>query len=204
MSSTGSALSTPLPDQDSTIERALLYRGQDNRLENKSQQPSPFRIAIDKETGVGHLQTHSYPSRNHTKSMISIGWSERVSFPPKPEEPERKLLTLDDAKEFWGEPQKHSYESERRYGKPFYTFHAHSKLQKTMYNQSFDEDNIFHLDLRFDDTGVISAYRVRGIGISKPQWITADWKPELLTKAQSQINKRETGTDDNGVQTEKK
>lgn len=173
MSGTGSALSTPLPDQDSTIEKALLYRGQTNRLENKSQQPGPFRIAIDKETGTGHLQTYFYPSGNTIGSMISIDWSERVSFPPKPQERERKLLTLDDAKEFWGEPQKHSYQSERRYGKSFYTFHAHSKLQKTMYKQLFDEDNIFHLDLRFDDSGVISGYRIRGIGISKPQWVTA-------------------------------
>lgn len=163
------ALATPQPDRDPEIERALGYRFTVNRLDNKPA-PGAFAICVDSD-GIGHLQTYfSSSARLSGPVPISKDWQDRISF-QRHGETERTKLTMSDAKRFWGEPKRHVIE-----GAVFYTFDAHSPLEQVMDDQ-VQEDNIYHLDLKFDDKGIIAAYRIRGIGISKPIWISAEWKP---------------------------
>lgn len=67
-------------------------------------------------------------------------------------------LSLSTVKELFGSPRKHTI-----YGDEIYIFDARGIWG--------DEENIYHIDLVFDSEEVVSAYRVRGIGISMPLWI---------------------------------
>jgi hypothetical protein len=66
-------------------------------------------------------------------------------------------LSLEEAKSLWGEP---------RNNLGFFTFDARTSWMC--------EPNIYHIDLKFDNRGDVSAYRIRGIGIGNAQWDTAD------------------------------
>ena len=68
-------------------------------------------------------------------------------------------LSLEGAKKLWGEPRKHVVNDH-----PFYTFDAHSTWN--------GEQNLYHLDLAFANDARIMGYRIRGIGIIHPEWVT--------------------------------
>lgn len=164
------ALSTPQPDRDPELERSITYSLCFNRLVMQPQ-PSPFGIAIG-PNGVGHLQSYLYQSNKVFGSVpISLDWVERTSF-SNPKTNKLTQLNLAEAEKYWGKPQKHVIS-----GHEFYSFEVKSVRLKQVMDEVIDEENLYHLDLSFDDKGLISGYRVRGIGISKPEWITADWKP---------------------------
>jgi len=97
-------------------------------------------------------------SRTRDKGGIFVDWKRRTSF-LKPGVGWVQL-SLHDASDLWGQPRKNP---------GFYTFDAHN-----VWN---GEPNIYHLDLKFGNDDVISAYRVRGVGIGNAQWITPEWKP---------------------------
>lgn len=69
-------------------------------------------------------------------------------------------LTLSDAKAFWGKPRLH-----KKTDYEFYTFDARSFCG--------EEENIYHLDLRSGDNGILIGYRIRGIGIHNQLWVDA-------------------------------
>ena len=63
-------------------------------------------------------------------------------------------LSYAHAERLWGKPRKQQ---------DYYTFDAK--------NNHHGEENIFHLDLSFDDNLDLKAYRIRGIRITSPIWI---------------------------------
>lgn len=69
-------------------------------------------------------------------------------------------LSLATATQFFGEPRKHGKD------KVFYTFDA-----VTLDSLSRMEQQTYHIDMIFGNDGFIEAYRIRGIGVDKPQWI---------------------------------
>jgi len=71
-------------------------------------------------------------------------------------------LSLVDAKHLWGKPRVHS---------DYYSFDAR--------NSHHGEENIFHIDLSFDDKSFVKSYRVRGIQISDPKWIGRAKNPKF-------------------------
>jgi hypothetical protein len=152
----------PLPAPDSVTESNLAYRAGAYILDTLGHQPYPFgsfAIQVDGE-GEGHLQAHA--TRNGrlpvmTKGVIISDWTERTSYFIKGKG--WTQLSLEGAKNLWGEPRKHVVNDH-----PFYTFDAHSTWN--------GEENLYHLDLAFTKDGVIMGYRVRGIGIFNPQWVT--------------------------------
>ena len=162
---------TPQPDRDPEIERSLTYKYCFNRLAGLDRE-SPFGIAID-PNGVGHLQASGYQSSKVFGSVpISLSWDDRIGF-PDPQTNRWRLLTLTDSTVFWGSAHKHLVG-----GRKFFTFDVKSvKLDKVL-DEPIDEENLYHLDLSFDGSGVITAYRIRGIGVSNPEWISAHWMPK--------------------------
>jgi hypothetical protein len=134
-------------------------------LENIKPESSPPGLAIFVgNNNVGHLQSVCVFSPEHPTSIaerkgnIFVDWKRRTSCV------KHGIgwvqLSLEDATDLWGQPKNK---------REFYTFDAHSHSQ--------GEPNIFHLDLKFNKDNVISAYRIRGIGIENAQWITPEWKP---------------------------
>lgn len=65
-------------------------------------------------------------------------------------------LNLKMATEIWGAPRKHLKRN-------FYSFDAHGTCNQ--------EENIYHIDFRFDRFDQVLGYRVRGIGICNAKWI---------------------------------
>jgi hypothetical protein len=63
-------------------------------------------------------------------------------------------LTRAEATRLWGMPNKRD---------DYYSFPAR--------NFHHGEENIFHIDLSFDDQGLVEAYRIRGIALERPAWI---------------------------------
>jgi len=133
-------------------------------LDTLDHRPYPFgsfAISLD-QTGQGHLQSFATSDNKHLPvkiegSSIILDWRERTSYFIKGKG--WTQLTMEGAKDLWGEPKKHVVSDH-----PFYTFDAHSTWN--------GEENLYHLDLAFDKDGLIMGYRVRGIGISNPQWVT--------------------------------
>ncbi len=134
-------------------------------LENQAKLVYPygsFSIFVDSK-GTGHLQSHCRSSKKFprkapakTKESVIVDWTIRTSF-LKPKNGWTKL-SIEEAEELWGKPRKHSI-----FDRTFFTFDAR--------NMESSEPNIYHLDLSFGKTGLLNAYRVRGIGISNPQWV---------------------------------
>jgi hypothetical protein len=165
------ACATPQPDRDPEIERSLTYKYCFNRLTGLAGE-SPFGIAID-PNGAGHLQASGYQSSKVFGSVpISLSWDDRIGF-LDPNTNKWKPLTWTDATSFWGTPHKHLVG-----GRAFSTFDVKSVKLKRVLDEPIDEENLYHLDLSFNDRGIIFAYRIRGIGVSNPEWISADWVPK--------------------------
>jgi hypothetical protein len=86
-----------------------------------------------------------------------VPWSDRTSFYTT--DLGWTKLTLEASKKIFGEPRAHGI------GKiVFYTFDAPAIVQH--------EKQLLHLDMKFDSTGTIESYRIRGIGIRNPQWVS--------------------------------
>jgi hypothetical protein len=160
---TPAAVGEPMPHPDGVTETSLRYRSGPYMLDTLRHQPYPFgsfAITVDK-SGQGHLQSYIDPHRvakmPGMKDSVILDWTERTSY--LIDGKGRTQLSLESAKELWGGPRKHVVHDH-----PFYTFDAHST--------SNGEENLYHLDLGFTKDGVIMGYRVRGIGIVNPQWVT--------------------------------
>lgn len=162
--------SCPEPDPDVLTESSLAYRSGPYKLDTLLHREHPFdsfAISVD-QTGSGHLQSYAVGPSKHPPAMkgsVILDWKERTSY--YKEGKSWTQLTLEGAKELWGQPRKHIV-----YDHPFYTFDAHSTWN--------GEENLYHLDLGFDKNGLIMGYRVRGIGIFNPQWVTAPNQPWVI------------------------
>ena len=154
----------PVPDPDGVTEASLRYRSGPYILDTLGHQSYPFgsfAITVDR-SGQGHLQSYIDPHRvgkmpDRNVDSIILDWTERTSY--LIDGKGRTQLSLEGAKTLWGQPRKHVVNDH-----PFYTFDAHCTWD--------GEPNIYHLDLGFTKDGQIMAYRVRGIGIFNPQWVT--------------------------------
>lgn len=133
-------------------------------LENldKSRYPfAHFDISYSSTDGIAHLQSrdfkHSPIPEAQTNLRQLVPWSDRTSF-YKTDSGWSKL-TLEDSKKIFGEPHVHGI------GKiVFLTFDAPAMVQH--------EKQLFHLDMKFNSAGTIQSYRIRGIGIRNPQWVS--------------------------------
>lgn len=119
-----------------------------------------FAINYHPIEGMAHLQSKDKvhaPKQDEQNIGRPPGWSDRVSF--YKDGLGWTKLTLEDAKKIFGEPRL------RGVGKTqFYTFDAFVTVQR--------EQQLFHIDLRFNSQGIIESYRIRGIGIRNPQWVS--------------------------------
>lgn len=119
-----------------------------------------FCIVISSD-GIGHLEARD--ENRHPKVQRPIKTDglyrlkDALQFTETGKEP--KLLTLTEATRLFG----NAFEQQSQHGS-FHTINAKAK--------SLAEDNIYHLDFRTAKDGQIESYRVRGIGITNPQWIT--------------------------------
>ncbi len=160
---------------DEWLEHLLLFRDRCCVLQNKKNEPYPygsFEVRIDRN-GTGHLQSHCLMSVFHERPEseyklgnlpkqsfdgVFVDWRIRTSF--LKENTGWTRLGFTEAKELWGEPRRHFSEVGT-----YYTFDADS--------YHGNERNIYHLDLDFED-GALEGYRIRGIAITNPQWISKD------------------------------
>lgn len=140
-------------------EDFLSYREHCARLKTLIAPVSPHRegmfdVQVD-ESGVARLKpVYSPPKAENTNEDAGFTKAPGCYMP----DGKWSRLTLSTTKELFGSPRKH-----RIYGSEIYIFDARGTWG--------DEENIYHIDLVFDSEEVVSAYRVRGIGISKPLWI---------------------------------
>lgn len=158
--------------RDEWLEHLMLYKDRNSVLQNIKNEPYPlgsFEVRIARN-GTGHLQSHcamsafferpepEYKNQSPKQSHdgVFLDWKARTSFLKK--NVGWTKLDFEEAKALWGKPREHF-----AFIGTFYTFDAHSFHG--------DEENIYHLDLHFED-GELEAYRVRGIGITNPVWIT--------------------------------
>lgn len=119
-----------------------------------------FAINYHPIDGIAHLQSKDRvhaPKREEQDIGRPPGWSDRVSF--YKEGLGWTKLTFEDAKKIFGEPRLRGMSKTL-----FYTFDTFVTVQR--------EKQLFHLDLRFDSAGTIESYRIRGIGIRNPTWVS--------------------------------
>jgi hypothetical protein len=183
----GPAISAPEPDREPEVERVLTSRYRLNMLCGQST-VSPFGIAVDRD-GIGHLQPYFVFGTSFGDVPICKDWYDRTSY-SDPDTKERVQVTFDKAKTFWGNPTKHT-----SFGDPYYSFAAHSEPVKEVFGEEVNEDNIYHLDLKFDAKNTISGYRIRGIGIGKPEWITSEWMPKTVIKTRKHARMKTPDSD---------
>jgi len=153
-----------LSDKDAADERAIEYGCPAHyklSVEDGSSTPfHRFEVFVDQD-GVGHLQSRPVNDPKNVRPKRATAspagliddWDARISF--LDEKRGWTKLTFLDAGHFWKD-------SPGRREPEFLTFNVA--------NSHHEEENIFHIDLLFNDTGLLSAYRVRGIGIKAPQW----------------------------------
>ena len=137
------------------------YFGGERLLKSSSELPSAAFYVVNID-GVGHLASRN-PGSNPIRKQIYnqdknlLVWEERISF-YQPGKGFNKL-TLEDAKKLFGKPDK------RGDGKSvYYSFHV-------LTEPTDDEQQLYHVDLKFGIGDSIASYRIRGIGISDPKWI---------------------------------
>ncbi len=129
-----------------------------------------FEVFVDQD-GAGHLQSRPLNDPKHPRPMPAAAspagqikdWDARISF--LDEKRGWTKLTLSDAKTIWREGPSQG---------EFSTFNAN--------NTHHGEENIFHLDLLCDDSGLLKAYRVRGIGVKVPEWVGPSGRLETPPK----------------------
>lgn len=145
------------------VDLARMYLDGNYVLDNVAQDAYPyssFAVFVDKH-GTGHLQSYCVtsaecprPATNNLqlRDNLFVDWQTRLSFLDK----KRGwiMLSFPDARRLWGSFRDHG---------DFMTFDG-----KSVWNE---EPNIYHLDLKFDKSGIIVGYRIRGIGICNPQWV---------------------------------
>lgn len=133
--------------------------------------PSHSKLALSQDTAIENLLLYrQYGTKllSHDRKTLPCrltvdqnGTGNLVHELPK--------LTFNTAKQLWGEPQHYKLSDF-----DFYTFDAHSVFGQ--------EENIYHLDLRFDNSENLTKYRVRGIGIFNPKWVSVVAEPSPITK----------------------
>ncbi|MDQ5933433.1 MAG: hypothetical protein QG574_731 [Cyanobacteriota bacterium erpe_2018_sw_21hr_WHONDRS-SW48-000092_B_bin.40] len=102
---------------------------------------------------------HSPKPEEQTNLRRLVEFTNRVSF--YKEGPGWQKLSLESAKKIFGEPHL------RGVGKTtFYVFDTYVTFQR--------EKQLFHIDMKFAQDGTIESYRIRGIGIRNPQWVSKD------------------------------
>jgi|GEM_PF-6693008 hypothetical protein len=138
-------------------EWALSYVNHVARLKSTILPPKQFQQGtIELRTdshGVGRLYSVNVPPRS-IKDLENV--STRLGF--YDESGTWNKLTLSSIKRLFGSLREHALSS-----KKFYTFDASGNWAS--------EQNIYHVDFTVDGNEVVNYYRVRGIGITSPQWI---------------------------------
>jgi hypothetical protein len=170
--SVSAATASTLEEGDNIRDTDLAHRNGPYKLDTLDRRPYPFgsfAIFVD-NGGVGHVQSFCLDSSEYPrhgarlKDGIIVDWTKRTSYLIRGKG--WTQLSLEGAKDLWGEPKKHLVDDH-----PFYTFDAHSTWN--------GEENLYHLDLAFAKDGLIMGYRVRGFGIRNLQWVTnnpsLDW-----------------------------
>lgn len=112
--------------------------------------------------GNGHLQARDnseHPQKTILKESSLLIWGERISF--NSEQNKLTALSLSSAEKLFGKTKKTSEANSF-----FYTFEVPNI---PVINA---EQQIYKIDLRFDDKGIIQSYRVRGPRISNPTWVS--------------------------------
>ncbi len=131
-------------------------------LENRAQDAYPcasFGFVISSD-GVGYLKLLRGPSDCSAPSKYPRNqipkWLENVSFSKSGKSPSK--LNLTEAKKIWGTPVKQ--------GKAVdcYTFEVHGSVD--------GEKQIYHIDVKFDERAEIHSYRIRGIGVFNPKFVS--------------------------------
>ena len=137
------------PDPDPEALDAILYRkGYVSTLTDPTK-PIPFFLAVD-TSGTGRLV--DYGAYKKGPNGFPENWTNLVDKGTT-----WQKLTREEATNLWGEPQ------EREVIRRFFTWDAFGTWNK--------EKNLYHLDFELHKGHLIS-YRVRGIGISNPQWVS--------------------------------
>lgn len=147
------------------IYDSLAYTNGNFPISNKSKNAYPYNsfTVVPDKAGVGHIQSGCMTCREFPRDLkleridtILSDWAERIKFlsPEKGWVP----LTSEAAREIWGRPFIH--------GK-FDTFDVES-----IWN---GETNLYHIDLLYEKSHVVKAYRVRGIGIISPTWVNSNY-----------------------------
>lgn len=132
------------------------------KLANNSGFPfAQFIISFD-AAGSGHLQARDnseHPQKPIYKKPGLTIWDQRISF----NEEQNKLskLSLDSATKLFGKPKK-IIEANAL----IYTFEVSDIPGVNMQQQ------IYTVDMKFDDKGIVQSYRVSGPRISNPTWIS--------------------------------
>ncbi len=128
-------------------------------LQTKAPIDGCFAIAFGHKDGICRLRSQfpvngprteeSAPGAQVFSQAVSLSAPEGIT-----------KLSLASASKLFGEPRKHGKDS------VFYTFDA-----ITLNSLDHFEQQTYHIDMKFGKDGFIQGYRIRGIGVDKPQWI---------------------------------
>jgi hypothetical protein len=141
------------------LEAAMLYRGGcATALAVKSPSHSlPFFLLVD-DKGTGHFVDYTGSGLSHKLSADGTPENCKSEWKPTLKQTHSwNSLTKGQAQAVWGEPH--------------FVFDRTGISTFDAYGSYIGEKNLYHLDLVFEDGKILSRYRVRGIGIVRPQWI---------------------------------
>jgi hypothetical protein len=117
-------------------------------------------IVLIEPDGTGHLQlmsTNATAKQTSSPKVTLLSWDERLG--ENKTAVSKSALSFDSLKRLFGTPRPYPA------GKlpKFYTFDARTEKSP--------EEDLYHLDFKFDAHNRIEEYRIRGIGVTNPRWI---------------------------------
>jgi hypothetical protein len=166
-------LAAPMPDIEPGAEHIMSGKAGENELLDHAGEVSFFRIGVD-ASGIGHLQSRYTVGRRVLPGIISPDWNFRLNtkMPVNYNQPGflPEVLVESQADRWWPVSVKHNWN-----GRSFKTYEVFSKPVPYFCTELLNERNLYHLDLQFAADSKIAAYRIRGLGITKPTWVDAKW-----------------------------
>jgi hypothetical protein len=130
------------------------------KLAENSGYPWARFIVSFAKNGIGHLQsTTDYPRKTVLKEPELLVWNDRISFYVV-DEGWTKLSLENKKKKIFGQSKTVQEKSE------IYTFEVPNVPVIGA------EKDIYKIDTKFDDKGIIQSYRVSGPRISNPTWVS--------------------------------
>jgi hypothetical protein len=156
------------PTPDPEANDAILYRnGYATALAKNAEKKLGFYLKVDKQ-GSGRFVDYGTNVQHLMANGVPEDWSARKE--PVKSEAVWLTLTKDKAREVWGEP----HGTAVRPG--MVVFDASGVYD--------GENNLYHVDLQFDQADKAFRYRVRGIGITEPKWIglSKDGHTEVMSE----------------------